>query len=87
LLQQDAPFCREEITSYLENAGVETRPIVAGNLARHPAAARFPAFQGRTFTGADLVHKRGFYIGLSPVQTDSIMDRLTSVFDKFLASY
>lgn len=87
MIREDAPFSRAEITSYLESVGVETRPIVAGNLARHPVAARFPEFRSRDFKGADEIHKRGFYIGISPIQTDAAMDRLIDVFNEFLARY
>ena len=87
MVHQDAPFSRSEMTSYLERAGVETRPIVAGNLARHPVASRFPEFRTRTFEGANAIHTRGFYIGLSPIQTDAAMDRLVDVFTEFLAKY
>ena len=87
MVSPDAPFSKRDLMSYLENVGVETRPIVAGNLARQPAASRFPEFQERQFPGADEIHNRGFYVGLSPVQTDAAMDRLTEVFDTFLAKY
>lgn len=87
MVSNKAPFSRTDMTSYLEKSGVETRPIVAGNMARHPVAERFAAFQGRTFPGADAIHQRGFYIGLSPVQTDASMDRLVDLFDSFLSRY
>jgi len=87
MVQTNAPFSRKVITAYLESEGVETRPIVAGNLARQPVAARFPEFQRRVFTGADEVHRRGFYVGLSPVQSDATMDRLIETFERFLSGY
>ena len=87
MVHPDAPFSRKDITCYLENEGVETRPIVAGNLARQPVAARFPEFRRRTFAGADEVHRRGFYVGLSPVQAESMMDRLIETFERFLGRY
>ena len=70
------PFSRKEITNYLENSGVETRPIVAGNIARHPVGDLFEELKEYTFPGADAVHERGFYIGLSPFHSDEIMDKL-----------
>jgi len=87
MIARDAPFTRSEVTTYLENNGVETRPIVAGNLARHPVATRFAAFQDRPFAGADVIHEQGFYIGLSPVQTDAMTDRMIDTFDQFLSKY
>jgi CDP-4-dehydro-6-deoxyglucose reductase, E1 len=87
MLDSDAPFGRNEITQYLEKNGVETRPMVAGNIANHPVARLFPEFGVRSFPGADQIHARGFYVGLSPMQTDQAITRLMEVFDSFLTSY
>lgn len=84
---EGAPFSRADLVNYLENQGVETRPIVAGNLARHPAARLFPAFSESAFPGADVLHQRGFYLGLSPLFTDSDLDRLMGCIDAFLVRY
>ena len=86
MVHQDAPFQRTDIIQHLEQAGVETRPVVAGNIARHPVAEVFPAFKERHFPGADEIHNRGFYIGLSPLYSETEIDRLISVFDAFLSS-
>lgn len=87
MLQDDAPFSRQDLTAYLEGVGVETRPVVTGNVAKHPVAKLFPEFTCRSFPGADKVHAKGFYVGLSPLQTDENVDRLLETFDKFLRRY
>jgi CDP-6-deoxy-D-xylo-4-hexulose-3-dehydrase len=87
MVAEDAPFSRSELTTYLEAQGVETRPIVTGNIAKQPVAKIFPEFLSRTFPGADQVHTRGFYIGLSPMQTDAIVNRLIETFESFLANH
>jgi len=87
LVNLSAPFSRKELTHYLEEQGVETRPVVAGNLAKHPAAQLFKEFSESTYPGADLIHERGFYLGLSPLQTDDGMDRLMECFQQFLNRY
>jgi len=87
MVSPDAPFSRGEITAYLEEKGVETRPIVAGNIARHPVGQLFrEVFQG-AYPGADAVHDHGFYVGLSPVQGDHDMDRLLECLQQFLSRY
>lgn len=86
LVAPDAPFTRDQITAFLEQRGVETRPVVAGNLVRHPVAELFPALRQARLPGADVVHERGFYVGLSPLQTDESMDRLLEVLDSFFKS-
>jgi CDP-6-deoxy-D-xylo-4-hexulose-3-dehydrase len=87
MVDETAPFGRNDLTQYLEKNGVETRPMVTGNIAHHPVASLFPEFSERPFPGADQIHARGFYIGLSPLQTDVAVDRLISVFDDFLKDH
>lgn len=76
-----APELRSErarILSDLEAAGVETRPIVAGNLARQPMTRLFPQIATGDLPGADEVHERGFYLGLHPLADDDALDRLAT---------
>ncbi len=87
MLRESCPFDRSVLLKHLEANGVETRPIVAGNVARQPVCSIFPELQGPPLPGADLVHERGFYIGLHPFAARESLDRLTGVFDSFLKSY
>jgi len=87
LVAEDSPFKRNELTRYLENEGVETRPIVTGNIARQPVAKLFKEFCDCPLPGADAVHERGFYIGLSPIISDAAMDRLLECFESFLKRF
>lgn len=86
MIEPDAAFTRKQLTEYLENQGVETRPIVAGNIAKHPVSQVFPELHEHALPGADQVHARGFYIGLSPMSTEENMERLIGVFDAFMTS-
>ncbi|KAF0242044.1 MAG: DegT/DnrJ/EryC1/StrS [Planctomycetota bacterium] len=86
MVAADAPFTRADITGHLEKSGVETRPIVAGNLLRQPAARLFPDLSSGELPGSDAVHARGFYVGLSPFVTDAEFDRLLGIFDSFIES-
>lgn len=65
LVAPHAPFTKQELCAHLEEKGIETRPIVAGNLARQPAVAHHPKVLAGPLPGADAIHERGFYIGLS----------------------
>ena len=43
VLNNNCPFSLEEFSSYLEKKGVETRPILTGNILRQPVAEKlFP---------------------------------------------
>jgi CDP-6-deoxy-D-xylo-4-hexulose-3-dehydrase len=83
LVRQDAPFTRDELTAYLETQGIETRPIVAGNLARQPAMEHFPDLRDESLAGADFIHQNGFYLGVHPIDFGQQIDRLGLVLSKF----
>ncbi|WP_165849393.1 DegT/DnrJ/EryC1/StrS family aminotransferase [Candidatus Cryosericum septentrionale] len=87
MVKTDAPFTRHDITNYLESQGIETRPIVAGNIARQPVARLFPEFKTRTFQGADKVHENGFYMGLSPLFSEGMIDQLLETLQTYLNGF
>jgi CDP-6-deoxy-D-xylo-4-hexulose-3-dehydrase len=70
---------RATLISRLEAAGIETRPILAGNLARQPAMKRVKHRIAGPLTGADILHDRGLYIGLNPHLTDEQVEYLPEV--------
>jgi len=87
IVKRNAPFSRNEMVRYLESQGIETRPIVAGNLMRHPVASKVKMEIFGTLDGADRIHDCGFYIGLSPMFEEHHIDRLTEIFDAYLRVY
>jgi len=54
---------RDGLSKHLQANGVETRPILGGNLLRQPA---FRAWPPQDLPGADRVHDHGLFIGLHP---------------------
>lgn len=85
LVRRDAPFTRNQLTAALEAAGVETRPVVTGNLARQPAAKMFSNLFSGPLPGADQIHDQGLYVGLSPMFDARQMSRLIAVFEDCVA--
>jgi CDP-6-deoxy-D-xylo-4-hexulose-3-dehydrase len=60
-----APYTRNDLCHHLETHGIETRPIIAGNLAKQPAVQNDERVIAGELPGADLVHEQGFYLGLA----------------------
>ncbi len=87
MLTQECPFNKEKFVAYLEGQGVETRPIVAGNLTRQPVCQLYPELQEPNLPGADAVHERGFYLGLHPFEAIKNLDRLAEIFEQFIRQY
>ncbi|HEC27092.1 MAG TPA: DegT/DnrJ/EryC1/StrS family aminotransferase [Gammaproteobacteria bacterium] len=87
MVRADAPFQKKQLVDYLEKNGVETRPIVAGNLSRHPVAHLFGEMFEGAYPGGDIVHDKAFYLGLSPMVADADMDRLLECMQQFLKNF
>ena len=76
-------FTRREITMYLEEAGIMTRPVFTGNILRQPA---FRGVARGQFPVADNVMENAFLIGchqgLSSEQLTYVEDTVTSFLKK-----
>jgi CDP-6-deoxy-D-xylo-4-hexulose-3-dehydrase len=64
LVKEGAPFTRIDLRRYLECKGIETRPVVAGNIARQPAMSRIGVLIPQALTQADRIHDRALSIGI-----------------------
>jgi len=72
---------RRRVVEFLETEGIETRPLVAGNLARQPALALVPHRVSGPLPGADLLHERAIYVGIHPLLTDHQIATLPEALD------
>lgn len=86
LVKEGAPFNRGEFMRHLEAAGIETRPIVGGNLARQPAFDHVDWEQRGGLENADMVHSNGIYFGIHPGMNDRHIDYIDKVFNHFIRS-
>ena len=83
VLRPEARVTRRRLVEFLESRGVETRPLVAGNLARQPALRRLPHRIAGPLTGADRLHDRAIYVGIHPGLTDEAIALLPAILDEF----
>jgi CDP-6-deoxy-D-xylo-4-hexulose-3-dehydrase len=63
LVNQAAPFTVREITSALNAAAIETRPVICGNIAKQPAMQLYAHRVSGTLAHATRVMEYGFSIG------------------------
>jgi CDP-6-deoxy-D-xylo-4-hexulose-3-dehydrase len=82
LLRDGAPANVARVKSALEEAGVETRPIIAGNLARHPASRAHRIRGAASLKHADAVLEKGFMIGCHPLKRLDDLSVLEDAFKK-----
>ena len=80
---------KKNIIQMIEKKGIETRPIISGNILNQPAINLFKLNKKKTILkNCQDVEDRGFFIGINSVKTDERMlkfvaNSLNSVLDKF----
>lgn len=83
VVRDDAPFHRNEMQMYLEDRGIQTRPVFTGNILRQPGfktIARRESVRG--YPDSDLVTRGGIVIGchqgLSEAQVSHVYETAAS---------
>lgn len=84
LLKDNAPFTPKDITSYLNKQNIETRPIIAGNMARHPALKMFPHRVSGSLNNCDTIMKRGFAVGCHHAVSKEACEYVAGAIDAFM---
>lgn len=84
IIKRNAPFSKTDFANHLEKFGVETRPIVAGNLARQPAVKDFTNIVFEELPGSDYIHDYGLYIGIHPTTKSKDLKKAIKVMNDYL---
>ncbi|MBR3040946.1 MAG: lipopolysaccharide biosynthesis protein RfbH [Lachnospiraceae bacterium] len=75
---------RKKVVSYIEEKGVQTRMLFAGNLTKHPCFDQMRA-EGKGYrvvgelTNTDLIMNNSFWVGVYPGMTDEMIDYMAKV--------
>ena len=81
LLKPGAPFTRMDLARHLEANGIQTRPVMGGNITRQPAFKYLA--DRRTYPVADDVMRNGLLVGCHESLTDDQMSHLTTTIAEF----
>lgn len=88
MVEEGAPFTRDDLCRYLDEHGIETRPIIAGNLVRQPAMwDEVRIHHDRLLPGADAIHDRGLYLGLASFDDVEGTAYVADVIGVFMKAY
>ncbi|MFH1894734.1 MAG: aminotransferase class I/II-fold pyridoxal phosphate-dependent enzyme [Patescibacteria group bacterium] len=63
IIKRRAGFNRKELTDFLEKKGIETRPVMAGNLAEQPAMKLFDYRIAGSLDNSEIIMKKAFFFG------------------------
>jgi dTDP-4-amino-4,6-dideoxygalactose transaminase len=83
VIRPSAPFTREEITRYLEEKGIETRPMF-GCIPTQQPAYKFIGHKLGDFPNAEYVGENGFYVGVHQDLTQDELDYLIQQIHDFM---
>lgn len=85
IVKDDAPFTKRELVDFFETNKIGTRSLFAGNLLKHPAYVnrRDVRIVG-TMSHSDMIMNDGFWIGVYPGITATMIEYIKMVFLEFL---
>jgi CDP-4-dehydro-6-deoxyglucose reductase, E1 len=84
VLKEAAPFTVADLTAFLNAAGIETRPIICGNIARQPALQAFDHRVVGTLDNANRIMERAFSFGNHQAIDESARDYIADCIEAFL---
>lgn len=87
ILAEKCPFTLKDITAYLQKEGIETRPIIAGNIARHPVMRMYKHRVSGTLENCDTIMRRGFAIGCHQNIDEAAQAYVMEKIDAFMTRY
>lgn len=71
----------EEFHKLLNKNGIESRPIISGNLLRQPFLKQY--YNPNDFSNADFLHNNGCYVGNNQFVDDERLNYLSNLLNKF----
>lgn len=84
IIKNNAPFDVKDITTYMQQRGIETRPIISGNLAKHPALQMYPHRLSGDLQNATTIMQRGFAFGCHHAIDLKARQYVVDVIDEFM---
>ena len=94
ILNEKYEYLYNKYINYLTENNIENRPVVTGNILRQPVIQFLSQQKPESLIGADIIHKRGLYIGIPSVRqinnceceylTDKLLDFFMNEYDNVL---
>ncbi|NYE21017.1 DegT/DnrJ/EryC1/StrS family aminotransferase [Microbacterium immunditiarum] len=77
---------RRELVRAFDEAGIESRPVVAGNFTRNPVMAHLDAVVPESLPAADKVHVDGLFVGNHHFPVREGIDRVAEIVSRVAAA-
>lgn len=84
-VRETAPFSRNEITEWFSQTQIETRPLFAGNLTKHPGFMNEKFRISGTLANTDYIMEHTFILGVYPGINDHMLAWIDNRLDSFVS--
>lgn len=74
----------EKLKEMLKKNKIEYRPIISGNLLRHPAFSKYKLCTERKVSNVEILHTQGLYVGNSQFVTKKQIDHLFKILEEYV---
>lgn len=86
IIRDDAPFTRKELATFLENKGIQTRPVFTGNVLKQPAFKKIPhRLAEKSYQNTDQVMRGGMVFGCHQGLTREQIEYVKDSVNEFIA--
>lgn len=72
-------LCFIELKKILKDKGIEYRPIVSGNILKHPAFKKYKVCTNKNELNVDILHANGLYIGNNQFVKEKNIELLSNI--------
>jgi len=86
-IRENAPFHKNELTQFLSENGVDTRPIFAGNMTKQPYFQNIKYRKNEELKNTDLIMNNSFWIGVYPGLDEKMMEYVAKTIEKFVSDH
>jgi CDP-6-deoxy-D-xylo-4-hexulose-3-dehydrase len=83
VVRDGAPFKRRDIVGHLEKAGIETRPVLAGNILKQPAYKNMDYTVEGELKNTERILQNGFIVGVHPNLSNDEIEYMSTTLQSF----
>jgi len=87
IVKSNSPFSAKQLRDYLESNGIETRPIIAGNIATQPAVKIYPHRVSGDLKNSSNIMLNGLAVASHQSLSEEACSHIIETIDLYVASF
>ena len=87
IVKQNSPFSANQLREYLESNGIETRPIIAGNITNQPAVKIYPHRISGDLKHSSNIMINGLAVACHQSLSEDACNYIIEIFNSYITSF